>query len=407
MMSPPILTIQYLEDSPELPQVDPNLLANKLRMAAERLPITHLIIGWHLPMLLLEACRSEADRLGMRFIRWQPLLVGDKVFRPDPMWRTVSLEGKKLVGTQNLPEFTFICPNHPAVQEKLSEHLDNLIHQGLYQGFFLDRVRFPSPSADPINNLACFCEYCQHKAAVQGLDLEEIRQEIMRSYQKENGPITLVKALLMGELGAEQTKLSRKISQFLAFRKQSISEFLAIVSQPLRQAHLELGLDCFSPCLTHMVGQDLGGMSKSVDWIKLMTYAHTYAPAGLPFELSGLHHHLTSSTHLSETQALNLMSQLTGLQLPTSSESLVKDGLSTPSLEHEVKRGVGACTVPVLAGLELVKMDGVSYQSPEHICTDLVGMKRANPSGLALSWDLLHIPLEWLDLVRQIYLGSE
>jgi hypothetical protein len=156
-----------------------------------------------------------------------------------------------------------------------------------------------------------------------------------------------------------------------------------------------------------MVGQDLGGMSKSVDWIKLMTYAHTYAPAGLPFELSGLHHHLTSSTHLSETQALNLMSQLTGLQLPTSSESLVKDGLSTPSLEHEVKRGVGACTVPVLAGLELVKMDGVSYQSPEHICTDLVGMKRANPSGLALSWDLLHIPLEWLDLVRQIYLGSE
>ena len=66
-----------------------------------------------------------------------------------------------------------------------------------------------------------------------------------------------------------------------------------------------------------------------------------------------------------------------------------------------------ACSVPVLAGLELVEMDGVTYQNPEHIQADLVGVKRANPAGLALSWDLLHIPLDWLDLVRQVYLGNE
>ena len=42
-----------------------------------------------------------------------------------------------------------------------------------------------------------------------------------------------------------------------------------------------------------MVGQDLSGMSGIVDWIKLMTYAHTLGPAGIPFELSGLFHYLT------------------------------------------------------------------------------------------------------------------
>jgi hypothetical protein len=406
-MSSPTLTVQYLEDSPDLAQLDPNQVINKLRAAAERLPLTHLLIGWHLPMSLLEACRKEADRLGMRFIRWQPLLAGDIVFQPEPQQQTVSLTGNKLVGYRNLPEFTFVCPNHPMVQETVIQHLDNLIHQGLYQGFFLDRIRFPSPSADPINNLTCFCEYCHRAAAEYDLDLEEVRWEILRSTREESGRITLVKTLLSAGLAPEQAEQNPRINQFLAFREICILEFLVTVSQVLRQAHLELSLDCYSPFLAHMVGQDLGAMSEYVDWIKLMTYAHTFAPAGLPYELSGLLHYLTSSTHLSEAQSLELISQFTGLQLPISMESLREDGLSTSVLEKEVSLGIEACSVPVLAGLELVKLDGVTYQNPEHLRADLIGVKRAKPAGLALSWDLLHFPLDWLDLVSQFYLGSE
>jgi hypothetical protein len=217
----------------------------------------------------------------------------------------------------------------------------------------------------------------------------------------------LVQVLLLREPKPNQAEPSPMIDQFLAFRKRSISDFLAIVSTPLRQAHLELGLDCFSPCLTHMVGQDLDAMSEFVDWIKLMTYTHTFAPAGLPFELSGLLQYLTSTTHLKEAHTLKLMNQFTGLQFPTSYEALKKDGFSTSTLENEVRRGVEACSVPVLAGLELVELGGVTYQNSDHILADLVGVKRANPAGLALSWDLLHIPLEWLDLVRQVYFGNE
>lgn len=401
-----MLTLQYLEDSPDLAQLDPVLVVDKLCAAAERLPFTHLLIGWHLPMPLLEACRKEAERLNLCFIRWQPLLTGDGVFQPDPRWQTVSLAGNMLRGYRNLPEFTFACPNHPRVQEMVFEHLDNLAHQGLYQGFFLDRVRFPSPSADPLNDLTCFCEHCCRKAAGYGLELEEIRQAILHSTQEEEGRITLVNALLSGGQAPEKAGWIPGLDQFIAFRKQSVLEFLAQASHVLKQAHLEVGLDCFSPCLTTMVGQDLGPMSECVDWIKLMTYTHAFAPAGLPFELSGLLRYLNSSTHLSEAQALELLSQFTDLQLPASFKSLRETGLAVSALVQELRRGIVACTAPILAGLELVRLEGVTYHNPEQIQADLLGVKRATPEGLSLSWDLLHMPMEWLDLVRGVYWGN-
>jgi hypothetical protein len=53
-----MLTIQYLEDSPILAHLDEKAVVNKLREAAACLPITHLLIGWHVPLPLLEACRA-------------------------------------------------------------------------------------------------------------------------------------------------------------------------------------------------------------------------------------------------------------------------------------------------------------------------------------------------------------
>ena len=104
-----------------------------------------------------------------------------------------------MAGYRGLPEFTFVCPNHPDVQEAVVTYLDHLVRQGLYQGFFLDRVRFPSPSSDPINDLGCFCEHCQHKAALVGLDLGQIRADILAQTKKQKGRLSLVETLLSGK----------------------------------------------------------------------------------------------------------------------------------------------------------------------------------------------------------------
>lgn len=399
-----MLSIQYLEDSATQRQLDRKQVIDKLHAAAEYLPFTHLLIGWNVSPHLLEACRSEADSLGMRFVRWQPLLTSDKGFTPDPSWQVVGLSGNKLVGYHGMPEFTFACPNNPAMQEAVTTHLGNLVSQELYQGFFLDRIRFPSPSVDPINDLSCFCEYCHLKAAQHGLDLERIKLDLLSSKQEEKNCLSLVKSLLTGKADPERTDQSPTIEQFLEFRKKSIADFLGQVTYALGDRQLEISLDCFSPSLTHMVGQDLRMLSKHADWVKVMTYAHAMGPAGLPFELSCFLDYLTKSTNLSQEQSLSLLSQYMELPLPNNRVSLLHDGLSPLALEREVERGLESCSAPLLAGVELVELEGVTHLVTNQIKLDLFALKHAKPAGLAISWDLLYIPIDRLDMVRRFYI---
>jgi hypothetical protein len=401
-----MLTIQYLEDSSELAGMDRSQVIERLQAAVEQLPITHLLIGWHLPPALLDACWREADRLGLRFLRWQPLLTTDKEIQLDPKWQVEGLAGHKVAGYRGLPEFTFTCPNHPDAQQAVLKHLEALAHLGIYQGFFLDRIRFPSPSPDPMVSLACFCEHCCQKAGEDGLDLLEVRDSIIRLMQEENGRISFVKILLSGGSGHAETAEEHSLYQFMAFRQKSVRDFLALAIRPLKDAEMEIGLDTFSPCLASMVGQDLVDMGKLVDWVKLMTYAHTLAPAGLPYELLGWMHYLTRSTHLDETQALELVSQSTRMLLPAGCHEFKVNGLSPLDLEKEVLRGIESVSQPVLTGVELVDLPGVTRLSPSQIRADLAAIQRARPSGLALSWDLLHIPLERLELVRPYFYGG-
>jgi len=401
----PLLTIQYLEPSPILSTLDKERVIDRLRLAAERLPFTHLLIGWQVPPTILDACRVEAQHLGMRFLRWQPLLTPDPALQPDPEWRVTNLMGRKMEGFRALPEFTFACPNHPALQEAVFSHLEALVHHGIYQGYFLDRVRFPSPSVDPFTNLACFCDYCQHKAAEFDLDLEELRVGLLRCQEDQACGPDLVHSLLTAKIDQAPTHLDMLLNKYLSFRDHSISDFLAPITRLLRAAQLEIGLDCYSPRLAQMVGQDLPALSKQVDWIKLMTYAHTLAPAGLPYELSNLAHFLISVTHMSDAQALKLMENAIGYPLPASLGALEKEGLSSTSLGKEVEYGVASVPLAVLAGIELLDLEGVTALNSGQIQSDLEILKRSGAAGLAISWDLAHIPLERLDLVRRFYLG--
>ncbi len=398
-----MLTLQYLEYSPKLAQLDENKVVERLRLAYERLPFSHLLIGWYLPPRLLERCRVEAELLGIRFLRWHPMLTGDGVFQPRLEFQVVGAAGRVIRGFDDKPEFTFVCPNHPAVQEALSLRVEGLLRQGLYQGFFLDRVRFPSPTIDPVGDLGCFCEHCQRKAAVAGLDLEQLQAIILERTRQENGRITMVQALLGVKGAGLDEALNASLQPFLEFRRQCVSDFVGMIATMIKEARLEIGLDCFSPGLTTMVGQDLESLSEHVHWIKLMTYAHTMAPAGLPFEISQLFLYLISTTRLKPDEALSLLSESLGLPLPTTRHALEKDGLSPTALVREVRHGVDACKVPVLAGLELVELDGAPQSRQTQITADLKALRGAGVAGLALSWDLLYIPLDWLSLVNQVY----
>jgi hypothetical protein len=336
----------------------------------------------------------------MRFLRWHPLLTSDNDFQPDPSWQAQGLFGNKLRGYRGMPEFTFACPNHPAMQESVLRHIGNMIGSGMYQGFFLDRIRFPSPSTNPFRMLSCFCEHCRRKAADAGLDLESIRLGLIAAAEVDEGRCSIVKALLTNKTNRDLTSQELSLGEFLDFRKKSILDLLVSVTSVCRNANLEVGLDCFSPSLALMVGQDIRKMSGHADWVKVMTYAHALGPAGLPYELSCFLGYLKRYTRLSEIQSLDFLSQSVGLPLPNNQSALMQAGLSPLALMQEVRRGVQASITPLLAGMELVELENVSRLTADQIKADLQGIRQASPAGLAISWDLLHIPLDRLELVR-------
>lgn len=386
-----MLTLQYLEPSPHISEISPKAVQEKLQTAFGLLPVEALLLGWEIPNEFEEICRNVASRAETKLYRWHPLLTGDGTLYPKKEWRTQNLEGLPLIGFRGLPEFTFICPNNPAVREAALEHISALAISGRYEGIFLDRMRFPSPAADPANSLACFCEHCCRAATKVGLDLSDVCRTLRNSDK-----LNVLRALF--------GKNVQPLSAFLDFRQQTITRFIHEVVSVIRSSGLEVGLDCFSPTLAQMVGQDLNVLAPIADWTKIMVYAHAFGPATLPFEFTDFANWLTEIEGMSSVQALRKLSEITGFPLPTSLDTLRKKGFPSKTLAAEVAVGKQiAGNSQLLAGIELVEMPGISELSSAQTEADLRAIKSARADGLSLSWDLWHVPIERLELVKKVW----
>ena len=394
--------IQYLEDGPGVTTIAPSEARARLRAACERLPISLVLVGWNLPHLLVHACGEEAAHAGAHLFRWHPLLTGDGTFVPRPEWQTVGLDGDSVPGFRSMPEFTFVCPNRPAVREAALHHLYKVLQPGHYQGVFLDRIRYPSPAANPSSLLACFCEDCHRAASAEGLDLEAARRHIRSLVATPEHALSFARTLLALAPAPSDSALAA-LCAFLDFRARSITRFVQAAADLVHAEGLAVGLDCFSPALTHMVGQDAGALDAHCEWIKIMAYGHTLGPAGLPFELLDLAHWLVSQRSAGESETMEWLSLATRLPLPSTRALLREQGLSPEALAAETRRGRAVGVSTLLAGIELVEIEGVTRLNPAQITADLRAFHAAGADGLVLSWDLLYIPLERLELVRAIW----
>ena len=395
------ILIQYLEDSPALKEISPQAARERLRQACMLLPVSKLLLGWNISQALLEAVAEEAARWGAALYRWQPLLTGDGMLFPRSEWQTVGVDGRRVPGFRGLPEFTFMCPNKPEVQEAVWAHLLEVCVPP-FQGVFLDRMRFPSPTPDPSAYLGCFCEDCCRAAREEGLDLAAFRQVLHTLIQTPEGVRGLTASLLGNFLPDLSGDVADGLRDFFRFRTKSISNFVRLAAETASARGMEIGLDCFSPSLAGMVGQDLGALSRVCEWIKVMTYAHAWGPAGLPYELMGLAGFLNQSAEMGEGEALDFLQKQTNLALPGTFQDLHAHGLPPAALVSEVRRGRGLGLRSLYAGLELVEIAGVCELEVEQIRQDWSAVLEAGVEGVALSWDLWHMPLERLRLVRDI-----
>ena len=396
------ILVQFLEDSPVLKDITPQAARERLRQAGRLLPVSKLLLGWNIPRDLFDAVAEEAARLPVMLHRWQPLLTGDGRLTPLPEWQVVGMNGEGVPGFRGLPEFTFMCPNKPVVQEAVMRRLLEICISP-YQGVFLDRIRFPSPTGQPLLHLACFCEDCRRAAWEEDhLDLEELRKILWAYFQTARAARYLSASLLGNEPPELPCEIAEGLQRFFCFRKKSISNFVRLAAETASGRGMEIGLDCFSPSLAGMVGQDLPSLSQVSDWIKVMTYAHAWGPAGLPYEFGGLAAFLCQMTGMSEVEALNFLSKQSKFGSPGSIHDLRTQGLPASALALEVERGRGMGLHPLYVGLELVDIEGVCELSPGKIRQDWSAVLEAGIEGVVLSWDLWHMPQDHLRLVSDI-----
>ena len=378
--------VQYLEYAP--PDVTPVQVRKRLRQAFDLLPINLVILGWDLPVQLEDAVAIETSQHNATLYRWHPLLASDTGFALPTEWQPINLRGEAVPGFKGLPEFTFLCPNRTDVQDWIAERIEVAAQRGIYQGLFFDRMRFPSPVENPEVHLACFCRQCQRIAFDSALDLEAVRL-LIEQY------LTIVdrsKAFTQTLFKPTDDPL---LESFFSFRSNSISRVIQYAAKLTRSYGLNIGLDCFSPSLTRMVGQDLSTLNKSCDWIKLMTYPRVFGPAGLPFELNALSEWLKARYNIDETEATQIVNEASGLFLRP-------NGLGSESITHEIQHGRTAGITNLFMGIALVELKGIHTSTSEQVQSDVVACRGANADGLVLSWDLWHIQLDTLNLVRKM-----
>jgi hypothetical protein len=384
--------VQYLGSRPK--DATPASVRRRLREACQRLPISMVLLDWDLPPAIEEAVAEEALSQKTQLYRWQTWLTGDSRTDLPLEWAAVGLDGIPIPGHAGDPDFTFICPNNPFVEDFLAKRMESIATRGLFQGIFLDRIRFPSPAPNPSHYLGCFCRHCQRLAAKSSLDLPFVRSFIQSLVQTPPGAQRLARSLL-GQISGHVP-----LEAFLVFRQESITRCIKSARKLAESLGLQVGLDCFSPALTRMVGQDLTGLKNHSDWIKIMTYPRVFGPAGISFELLDLLNWLVQSG-IDEQAALACIQESTGLAMPHSQADLRGRGLEPQSVAREVQRGRDMGVKNLLAGIALVEVPGIHESTPAQIQADLECSRRAD--GLVLSWDLWQIPLENLDTIRQIW----
>ena len=398
------ISAQYLEGGSG-PPITAAEARSHLRDCFERVPLRMVLLGWDQDRRVVEACADECARHGCDLYLWQPLLTGHGALAVDPDWRVLNLRGEPVPGVDGKPEFTFICPNHRDATQIIVQSLDKAVASGCYQGVFLDRIRFPSPAQDFAGQFGCFCDACCAAASRAGLDLLAVRAAALELLQTERGRHAVIAAMLSASPSPDMDADVDLLRLLLEFRQQSISRFVEEIAQWADSMRLKVGLDCFSPMLARMVGQDIAALSDCSDWIKVMTYARAFGPATLPYELAALASWLMSFGE-GEESALDCIARAGGYPLPHSRDALRAGGLPASLITDEIRRARAATPRPLLAGVELVEMPGVCELSTVQIRADAEAVRVGAPDGVVFSWDLLRIALDRLDLAGRLYSAS-
>jgi hypothetical protein len=385
----PRVIVQLLEGGAASGAISPDAAVARLREAGLRLPISDICLGWGLPLATVEAVAGEARRQAAALWLWHPFLAGDGRYLPGPD-RALGPAGTAVPAPGGLGEFTFDCPLRPTALAAALARLEEALGRHAWDGVLLDKIRWPSPSADPANDLACFCDACRAAASAEGVDLTVVAQRLARASGTPAGRLDLVRALLHG---ADDEHLSA----FLTWRCRRITDAVQAASRLIagRQGPdggpLRLALDVFAPALSRAVGQDIGALAPLAELTKGMLYLGTHGPAGLSYELCRLARWLAAGGVPSPTRRL---AELTGVALP-GLERLCTGSLDGAVFESELAALRRLAGRGAAAGIDAVAIAELAVLG-DAVLEEAVEAAVGAGVPIVLSWDLMAIPDERL-----------
>lgn len=389
-------------------------LKKKLAIAKEALNLDALMIWSDINKKDLDLVRRICRDFKIKTYLWYPILADIPDFKIEQEQSVETFGGLRGYGKNGCwdklgegeEDFLFLCSSDEEHIRRIFDQYQNKIKENGFDGVFLDRIRFPSPSNGFELLFSCFCKSCLNKFYNNyGEDLKGYRNQAKTVFKK-------FKTIDINYLQTCQSFfdiiIRDSLKKFYDFRKQNIYQVLKMFADKAKQMGKLVGVDLFAPSLAPLVSQDYQLLAKTCDWIKPMIYCHTSSPAGLPLELyCFIRAILDINPALDEGQLIREISRIIGVDLPSQINELLKIGISEHIICSEMQK-IKEFNLPeeidIYIGIEAVQIPEVCNIDRSILKKYLKSVIKADSKGIILSWDLLKIPDENLKLAGDILL---
>jgi len=387
-------------------------LKKKLATAKEALDLDVLMIWSDINKKDLDLVRKICMEFKIKTYLWYPILADIPGFKVEQEQSVETFDGLLGYGKNSCwdklgeEDFLFLCPNDEEHIRRVFDQYQNRIKESGFDGVFLDRIRFPSPSNGFETLFSCFCKACLNKFYNNyGEDLKDYRNQAKIVFKKFK---TIDINYLQTCQSFSDIIIRHSLKKFYDFRKQNIYQVAKMFADKAKQMGKLIGVDLFAPSLAPLVSQDYRLLAKTCDWIKPMIYCHTSSPAGLPLELyCFIKAILNINPALDEGRLIREISRIIGMDLPTQINDLLKNGISEHIICSEMQK-IKEFDLPekvsIYVGIEAVQIPGLCNITERILKKYLKSVIEADIKGMVLSWDLLKIPDENLQLVGDILL---
>ena len=263
---------------------------------------------------------------------------------------------------------SILCHHQPEVREFYKCMIDDLIDNYELDGFCLalldhyHQFGFETLTdeladslgikkfSNPEMGLACFCNACTKRAEMEGIDVEKIRNGLIKGIDKGLIPYKVESAITAGD----SFRLIMDVPEYLEwlrFRSSLFTEFHKELKEYIKSKNekMLLSLDIYGPDDAWKYQTDYYSLTEQCKWVKPMFYSGTYPGRPITPEIIGV---------------------------------------QTRKCIENSKEGV--LVVPGISGL--------SSESPKEISKSIREAVKNNASGIILSWDYSLIPYENLEI---------